>query len=327
MNVSMGCGPIPVLKQQIMKNDKCQMINVKFCAPVLILICSFLLPARGFCEQKARVKHLTSITGNKEIGRLGLLGGAFFDEEKKRLYVTDATNHRILSFDSDFKYLSEFTGGGALAHPTSIVKDSSGKFFVAEPTKGQVLLIDMARKSIKPIDFSGVPSGNPIYPGNMAIDSADHLYLVDEANQRVLVFDPDVRFQRQILVTEGQGLRDVKVDAAGRIYTVSAIDGCIRVYDRDGNLLLKFGKRGDDKGEFDFPASLAVDEKGFIYVVDQHRNQVLVFHQEGRFLFDFSQLGWREGRLHLPSFIYVNGAGQIFVIDRENARISVFEPS
>jgi DNA-binding beta-propeller fold protein YncE len=292
---------------------------------VFLLLLSWFLPASGFCEQKARIKHLTSITGSKEIGRLGLLGGVFFDEEKKRLYVTDATNHRILSFDGDFKYLSEFTGGGALAHPTSIVKDSSGKFFVAEPTKGQVLLIDMARKSIKPIDFSGAPGGNPIHPGNMAIDSSDHLYLVDEANQRILVFDPNARFQRQILVKGGQGLRDVKVDGAGRIYTLSAIDGSIRVYDRQGNLILKFGKRGDLNGEFDFPASLAIDRKGLIYVIDQHRNQVLVFNKEGRFVFDFSQLGWREGRLHLPSFIYMNGAGQIFVVDRENARVSVFE--
>jgi hypothetical protein len=108
-----------------MINDKWQMINVKFCSTILILIILLLVPEGGFCEQKARVKHLTSITGNKEIGRLGLLGGVFFDEEKKRLYVTDATNHRILSFDADFKYLSEFTGGGALTHPTSIVKDSS----------------------------------------------------------------------------------------------------------------------------------------------------------------------------------------------------------
>ena len=292
---------------------------------VFLFLLSWFLPARGFCEQKARIKHLTSITGNKEIGRLGLLGGVFFDEEKQRLYVTDATNHRILSFDSDFKYLSEFTGGGALAHPTSIVKDSSGKFFVAEPTKGQVLLIDMARKSIEPVDFSGIPSRNPVYPGNMAIDLADHLYVVDEANQRILVFHPKGQFQRQILVQGGQGLRDVKVDAAGRIYTVSPIDGCIRVYDPEGHLLLKFGKRGDGKAEFDFPASLAVDRKGLIYVVDRHRNQVLVFNKEGRFAFVFSQLGWREGRLHSPSFIFTNQAGQIFIVDRENARVSVFE--
>jgi tripartite motif-containing protein 71 len=197
---------------------------------------------------------------------------------------------------------------------------------VAEPTKGQVLLIDMARRSIKPIDFSGVPSANEIYPGNMAIDSKDDLYLVDEANQRILVFGSDVRFQRQVLVQGGQGLRDVKVDAAGRIYALSAMDGSIRVYDPEGNVLLKFGKRGADRGEFDFPASLAVDQKGLIYVVDQHRNQVLVFNKEGRFAFVFSQLGWREGRLHLPAFIYMNQTGQIFIVDRENARVSVFEP-
>ncbi|RLB82952.1 MAG: hypothetical protein DRH17_04135 [Deltaproteobacteria bacterium] len=293
---------------------------------VIGLVLFLLMPASGFGKQEGRIKHLSSITGNKEIGYLGLLGGVFFDENKNRLYATDTTNHRILAFDADFKYISEFTGGGALAFPASIVKDSKGTFFVTEPTEGRVLVIDIARKSIKPIDFSAVPEGNTIYPGHMAVDSADHLYIVDKANARILVFDSNLQFERQVLVKEGRGLRDVKVDTAGRIYALSTLDGSIRVYDNQGNLLLRFGKRGSNKGEFDFPVSLAIDQRGLIYVVDQHKNQVLVFNKKGQFLFAFSQLGWREGRLHLPSFIYINRSGQIFVVDRENARISIFEP-
>ena len=292
---------------------------------ILFLLLSLILPGNALCAGKARVKHLTSITGNKEIGCFGMLGGVFFDEGKERLYVTDSTNNRILAFDADLKYVSEFTGGGALAFPTSIVKDSNGRFFVAEPTKGHVLMVDMARKSMEPIDFSAVPQANPIYPGNMAVDSADRLFVVDKANQRILVFGPELQFEREILVKDGQGLMDVKVDAAGRIYALSTVDGSVCVYDHQGNLLAKFGKRGADQGEFDFPSSLAVDRKGLIYVVDQHKSQVLVFNKDGQFLFAFSRLGWREGRLHLPSFIYISKSGHIFIVDRENARISVFE--
>jgi len=294
---------------------------------ILVLILPLIIPATALCASKEPVKHLTSITGNKEIGRFGLLGGLFFDENKKRLYFTDTTNGRILAFDFDkeFKYISEFTGGGTLTSPTSIVKDSKGKFFVAEPAKGHILAIDIGKKSIKPIDFSAAAGANPVYPGNMAVDSEDRLYIVDNANQRILLFDSNLKFKREILVKGSRGLKDVKVDASGRIYALSAIDGSICVYNNQGNLLLRFGTRGAGKGEFDFPTSLAIDRKGLIYVADQHKNQVLVFNNNGQFLYAFSQLGWREGRLHRPSFIYINSSGRIFIVDRANTRISVFE--
>jgi DNA-binding beta-propeller fold protein YncE len=292
---------------------------------ILVLILPLIIPATALCASKQPVKHLTSITGNSEIGRFGVLGGLFFDENKKRLYFTDTTNGRILAFDADFKYISEFTGGGALTSPTSIVKDSRGKFFVVEPAKGDILAIDIGQKSVKPIDFSAAAGANPVYPGNMAVDSKDQLYIVDKANQRILLFDSSLKFEKEILVKESRGLKDVKVDEMGRIYALSAIDGSICVYNGQGNLLLRFGSRGADKGKFDFPTSLAIDRKGLIYVTDQHKNQVLVFNNNGRFLYAFSQLGWREGRLHRPSFIYINSSDRIFIVDRANTRISVFE--
>ena len=297
--------------------------KINFVIPVLIFL--IIIPATALCASKEPVKHLTSITGNSEIGRFGLLGGLFFDENKKKLYFTDTTKGRILAFDADFKYISEFTGGGALTSPTSIVKDSKGRFFVAEPAKGDILEIDIGQKSVKPIDFSAAAGANPVYPGNMAVDSKDQLYIVDKANQRILLFDSSLKFEREILVKESRGLKDVKVDEMVRIYALSAIDGSICVYNDQGNLLLRFGSRGADKGEFDFPTSLAIDRKGLIYVADQHKNQVLVFNNKGRFLYAFSQLGWREGRLHRPSFIYINSSDRIFIVDRANTRISVFE--
>jgi DNA-binding beta-propeller fold protein YncE len=293
---------------------------------MVLFVFWWLIPATSFCGQKGRVRHLYSITGSERTGHLGLLGGVFFDENKDRLYVADASGNRILAFDSDFKFLSEFDGGGRLNSPTSLVRDSLGRFFVAQPTAGQVLLVDIAQKRIEPLDFSGVPQGNAVHPGNMAMDSQDRLYLVDKANQRILVFGPALEFQRQIVVSGGRGLNDVVVDAGGRLYALNRLDGSVHVFDGKGELLLKFGKRGSAQGQFRFPVSLAEDGKGRIFVVDQHKSNISVFSKDGKFLYDFSQLGWREGRLHYPSQIAVNNAGRIFVVDRQNARVSVFEP-
>lgn len=293
--------------------------------PILVLICLQLVPDMGFCWQRSRVKHIVAITGNKDIGHFGILGSVFFDERKNRLYVVDSTNNRILSFNSDFKFLAEFSGGGALSFPSSLVKDKHGRFFVAEPTQGQVILVDIAQNSIQPMDFSAVPEGNSVHPGNMAVDSEDRLYIVDKANQRILVFDPSLKFERQIFVKYGQGLRDVKVDSEGFVYTLSTIKGIICVFDSHGKFLYKFGKRGSGSGQFRFPVSLAVSRQGLVYVLDQHMGKVLVFNKKGEFLFDFSQFGWREGRLYFPSYLYINSSGQIFIVDRGNARVCVFE--
>jgi len=292
---------------------------------VLATLLFWIIPAPALCAGKAKIKHLTSITRSSETGRLGFLGGLFFDENRKRLYVTDTTNKRILAFDVDMKFVSEFNAGGALEAPTFLARNSKGQFFVAEPTKGSVLLVDIKQRSVKPIDFSAVPQANIIHPGSITVDSADNLYIVDKANQRILIFDPDLLFQRQVLVKGGKGLNDVKVDSKGNIYSLDTIDGSVRVFDSQGSPLLTFGKKHKDKGGVDFPVSLAVHPKGLIFVVDKHKHKVLTFNKKGKFLLDFSQLGWREGRLHYPSFIYVNKAGRIFIVDRGNSRISVFE--
>ncbi|MDY7001160.1 MAG: NHL repeat-containing protein [Thermodesulfobacteriota bacterium] len=289
---------------------------------VLGLVLCLVGPVAAF-SAGAKVKYVASITGNKDIGLFGIPGGIFFDENKDRLYLTDSTHGRVLAYGSDFQYISEFTGGGALSSPTSVVKDGKGRFFLAEPNKGRVLFIDMVQKIERPLDFSAVPKANPVYPGHMAVDSADNVYVVDKANQRVLVFDTNLQFKRRVAIP-GRGLNDVKVDRDGNVYTVNMLDGLVCVHDSQGKLKLKFGKRGKGRGEFSFPVSLAVG-KGLIYVVDRHKNKVLVFNSKGGFLFNFSELGWREGRLHLPSYIVMNEAGRMFIIDRQNARVSVFE--
>jgi len=295
----------------------------KICFFCLVVFCCLLIPVAGFSEEK--VRHLTSITSGGEFGRLGVLGGLFYDEAKDRLYVTDASHNRILAFDSDFKFISEFTGGEALNWPTSLTRDSRGRFFVAQPSEGKVIVIDIAREDINPIDLSAIPSENRIYPCNLAIDSFDNLYVADKANRRILIFDINLEFSKEIPVKNGRGLKDVRVDSSGRVYTLSTIDGSVRIYSTGGKLLSKFGKRGTGSGEFRFPVSLAVDRKGLIYVLDQHMSKVLVFNKRGEFLFDFSHLGWREGRLHYPSYIFINRSERIFIIDRQNSRISIFE--
>ncbi|MBW2645487.1 MAG: NHL repeat-containing protein [Deltaproteobacteria bacterium] len=290
---------------------------------LFVILIILIVPFNAF-GKKDKINIITTLTSNEEIGFLGLIDGLFFDENKKRLYVSDSSNSRILSYDSEFKYISSLQPGGDLKNPASLVRTSDGRFLAVEPSRRGVLTINIRDKSIKQVDFSKVPEAEAFYPGNIAIDSGDNIYIIDRANSRVLLFNSNLQFEREVLRDNKTRISDIKVDKQGNIYTLSTIEGIVKKYDGSGKKILEFGSRGKGKDEFNFPVSLAVDEKGLIYVVDQHKSKVLVFDKSGRFLFDFSELGWREGRLAYPSFIFINNSGIIFIVDRDNSRISVF---
>lgn len=290
---------------------------------LFVILIILIVPFNAF-GKKGAIDIITTLTSNEEIGFLGLIDGVFFDENKKRLYVSDSSNSRILSYDSDLKYLSALQTGGDLKHPTSLVRTSDGRFLVVDPSRKGVLTINIRQKSIKQVDFSKIPEAEAFYPGNIAIDSGDNIYIIDKAASRVLLLNSNLQFKREVLRDKKTRISDIKVDKQGNIYTLSTIEGIVKKYDGSGKKILEFGRRGKGKDEFNFPVSLAVGDKGLIYVVDQHKNKVLVFDKRGEFLFDFSGLGWREGRLAYPSFIFINNSGTIFVVDRDNSRVSVF---
>lgn len=283
-----------------------------------------IVPLKAYGKKDA-INIITTLGSNQDIGILGLIGGVFFDEIKKRLYITDSSNCRILSYDSEFNYLSALHPKGDLKNPTSILRIIDGRFLVVEPAKRNVVVIDVAQKLINLLDLAEVPDSAAFNPGRMTIDPEGNIYITDRANNRILVFNSNLKFNKEVIKESKIRFNDIKVDRQGYIYTLSTLEGIVRKYDRSGKKILEFGSRGKDRDEFSFPTSLAVDNKGLIYIVDQHKNKIFVFDKKGKFVFNFSGLGWIEGRLSMPSYIFINSSDTIFIVDRDNSRVSIFK--
>src|SRR3989338_8638799 len=98
-------------------------ISRKFFYCLLPVACWLLFFAVvSFAEGKIGVKTIAIITGDEIMGRFNQPSGLFFDEVKKRLYVADSGNGRLVSFDSEFKYLAELSNEN-IAIPVSLVRD------------------------------------------------------------------------------------------------------------------------------------------------------------------------------------------------------------
>ena len=70
-----------------------------------------------------------------------------------------------------------------------------------------------------------------------------------------------------ILPTEPT-FHDIAVDNQGIVSVVDQNTGLIYQYDKEGNLLTTFGGKGDKKGTFKSPCSIAVDSNNRLYVLD-----------------------------------------------------------
>ena len=58
---------------------------------------------------------------------------------------------------------------------------------------------------------------------------------------------------------------------------------CIKAFDKSGTFLHKFGKRGDQDGQFDHPNGLLIDSFNNLLVCDRKNNRVQQFSLDGRF--------------------------------------------
>jgi DNA-binding beta-propeller fold protein YncE len=153
------------------------------------------------------------------------------------------------------------------------------------------------------------------------IDKSDNIWCVDEGANMVIEFDPQGRvitlFGRKPEAVEGSAPpppgvtppppppafatfahrlfnrpTDVAWDPAGNSF-ISDGYGNSRVvkFDKDGNWVKEWGKRGTAPGEFHTPHSIATDAKGNVYVGDRENNRIQVFDGEGNFLKEWTTVG------------------------------------
>ncbi|WP_066258876.1 6-bladed beta-propeller [Neobacillus drentensis] len=68
------------------------------------------------------------------------------------------------------------------------------------------------------------------------------------------------------------------------IYVTDTKNNQIQVFDQSGNTVLKFGKEGTKKGEFQFPYGIAGDQAENIYVADLYNGNISIFSSKGEFI-------------------------------------------
>ena len=167
---------------------------------------------------------------------------------RDEVYVSDVLKKRILTFDSQGKFLFSF---------------SSIQGLTKEDKKQNTA------------------------PSHIAIDSQDKVYISDTANGHIWVHDSRGNYLC-CLGGPKQGLyltaAHIRFDQQGRIFILEGLANRVQVCDSKGTLLFTIGKTGSRVGQFLRISGLAIDSKTRVYVTDIVLSVVQVFDSEGKFL-------------------------------------------
>ncbi len=223
-----------------------------------------------------------------DVGKEGIGPGMFNDARSiavdgaGRIYVGEYTGGRIQVFDSEGKFVTQWSIGDRKTLLRGLAADRKGTVYVVEGGR-----IDRYRGE------TGEKLGEISYERNgfddVAVGADGSLVAAWQSNRDdIVTFDSNGKHVRTIqeAISGASGDAElamrVAVDGAGNIYALGRFNNGVFKFGRDGKFINRFGSDGDQSGQFRAPYSIAVDGFGRVYVGDMKGIQV--FDANGRYL-------------------------------------------
>jgi hypothetical protein len=240
-----------------------------------------------------------------------------------RIYLAEEKTGSVSIFDGQWNLLSKLgSGDGEFALPN---------FIALHPGPGgtRVYVTDSAAHEVKAylngvlalrFGSQGTNTSQFEFPTGICVSGAGEVFVVDQNNDRVQVFDRSGGFLRQFtLVTRlgGMGLgsgggrsQGIGSDAAGRVYVADSFQGFVRVYDTNGLYLTKIGGFGEETGKFRTPAGLALDPFNRLFVASLNNSRAEIYGLDTFLHFKTSLAGSLTAEGSVVTFsVIAGGAG------------------
>ena len=158
-------------------------------------------------------------------------------------------------------------------------------------------------------------------PGGVAVDGEGNILVGDTGNHRIQKFTAG-----QFFTAVGTGgseplqfANPSDIAISDKVYVVDCGNHRVQVLNSDLTFSHTFGKKGNGKGQFQYPCGIACDSTGKVYVTDKDNHRIQVFTAEGKFLRMLGQCG-----LRWPIGIAIDTCDSVYVSESVNNRVSLF---
>ena len=169
------------------------------------------------------------------------------------------------------------------------------------------------------VGTQGNGRGEFLNPWGVVVEhKSDNIYVADQANNRVQVFDKEAKYLFEF------GSDKMKqplyiVIYKDRVFVTQHGGGCLLVYDLDGKFIQQVGTPGSAEGQFNHPYGIAIhNTNGDIYICDYSNNRIQIFSNDYSYK---SQFGMSI--LRYPTDIQLTKYS-IFVLSHQNPFLYTF---
>lgn len=244
-----------------------------------------------------------------------------------RIYVADTGRARIITFDYNGKYLTQFgkpgKEKGAVINPTGLALVNN-QIYVADPGTGKISIYT------KEGNFVGY-FGEKIFkkPGYLVYKD-NKFYVLDVLQQKVTVLDST----GNILVSFGeygynQGqfrfAHGLNVDDEGKIYVADSNNYRIQVFNPDGKSHAVWqGKKKDLTDGYIIPRGISFDKRDFVYSANAIAGAVSISQPTGKRLALFNEGDSPDDDMTLPVYTFIDGNNRLYVAEHGSDRILVY---
>jgi sugar lactone lactonase YvrE len=302
------------------------------CDPSLVPVCTYTTGDRtDLTHQRVRKYDAASLAFLSTWGVFGDQPGQFefpraaaavSADPNGGVYVADAANNRVQSFDATGKFQRKWgiSGRGAsyLATPEGIAADAHGNLYVADAGNDRVQEFDSdgrylgewGRLGTTGYPASGTGLGAFSNPWGIAVGADGTTYVADTSNNRLQARDPVTGAWRQITGQTLSAPRGVAI-AGGKLYVADSSNNAVRVLD-----LASGTWTGLSGTTFRSPRGVAINAAGDVFVADTTNNRVQELHGG-----TWSAIG--VGVLSRPVGVAIDGDG-IIVTDTGHDRLVTF---
>jgi sugar lactone lactonase YvrE len=290
----------------------------------VLLVIGLFPPVKTFSAETLKLKHVQSIYfDEKGTGMKQPEGVACND--KSLLVIGDTGNNRLLRYS----YQDRSLKGGSeikvqqLSNPIRLQITSRGEIIALDGKKRRILRLNPDGTFKGYVDGEGIPSPSIFVPRSFKLDPQNNIYILDIFSARVLTFNPEGKYQRQVPFPKEYGFfSDLSVDSRGTLFLIDSVNAMVFSAAKDANSFSPITK--SLREYLDFPTSLTMDNRGILYVVDENGGGIVILGRDGTYMGRQLSLGWNEGQLYFPSQICLNEKGEVFIADQGNSRVQIF---
>ena len=250
--------------------------------------------------------------------------------ERDEIVITDSCNNRVQVFSSDGTYLRSFGSKGdkegEFNSPIGVaIGNENGIIFIADSANHRIQLFRGQGEFLSKFGEEGNLDHQLSYPNGLSIGSDGNCIVADSGNKKIKLFSRTGQFQRSIGSEGSFTFPFYCIQYKEYLIASDFKEDCIKVFDKAGHFLYKFGKRGTGDGEFNGPYHLSINKAEHLMVCDENNHRIQVFEVNGNFIGKFGSKGKKIGRFSRPLSSAVLSDGRIVVTEFYNHRVQIFE--